>query len=704
MQQHEFIQSNSGLTTKSITNTLSLLNEGATIPFISRYRKEMTGGLDEVEITTIRDLAKKHDELIARQTTILSSIEEQGKLTTELKEKITSCFEATVLEDLYLPYKQKRQTKGDKAKKLGLEPLARMIMAQRGGDPDYMAEKFVKGEVEDEEMAISGAKDIMAEWMNENSAARARIRQLFQRKSVLASKLVKGKEEEGAKYRDYFDFSEPLYKCASHRFLALIRAEREGIISLKAQPDQQEAIESLERFFVKGNDACAEIVAEACKESYKRLMCPSLENELLNEAKEKADKEAIKVFSTNLRQLLLAPPVGSKRVLAIDPGFRTGCKVVCLDESGNLLTNATIYPHPPQNESSAAQAKIAQLVQAYKIEAIAIGDGTAGRETESFIKRIRFDRDLEVYVVREDGASIYSASPIARKEFPEYDVTVRGSVSIGRRLMDPLAELVKIDAKSVGVGQYQHEVNQTMLKDALDDVVVSCVNTVGVDLNTASPYLLSYVSGLGPTLAENIIAYRTENGGIKSRDELKKVKRLGDKAFEQAAGFLRVRDAENPLDNSSVHPESYKLVASMAKKLKVDIKEMVGNEELLKSIKKTDFPDIDGYTFDDIIKELKKPGRDPRKKAKVLEFDNSIRTIDDLRIGMILPGIVTNVTAFGAFVNIGIKENGLIHKSQLAETYVEDPAQFISLHEHVEVQVLEVDASRKRVGLKRIIN
>jgi uncharacterized protein len=704
MQQHEFIQSNSGLNGKSITNTLNLLNEGATVPFISRYRKEMTGGLDEVEITTIRDLAKKHDELIARQNTILSSIEEQGKLTSELKDKITSCFESTVLEDLYLPYKQKRQTKGDKAKKLGLEPLARMIMAQRGGDPETMAEKFVKGDVEDEEMAISGAKDIMAEWMNENSAARARMRQMFQRKSVLASKLVKGKEEEGAKYRDYFDFSEPLYKCASHRFLALIRAEREGFISLKAQPDQQEAIESLERFFVKGNDACAEIVAEACKESYKRLMCPSLENELLNEAKEKADKEAIKVFSTNLRQLLLAPPVGSKRVLAIDPGFRTGCKVVCLDESGNLLTNATIYPHPPQNESSAAQAKIAQLVQAYKIEAIAIGDGTAGRETEAFIKKTRFDRDLEAYVVREDGASIYSASPIARKEFPDFDVTVRGSVSIGRRLMDPLAELVKIDAKSVGVGQYQHEVNQTQLKEALDDVVISCVNTVGVDLNTASPYLLSYVSGLGPTLAENIVAYRTENGGIKSRDELKKVKRLGDKAFEQAAGFLRVRDAENPLDNSSVHPESYKLVSSMAKKLKVDIKEMVGNEELLKAIKKTDFPDIDGYTFDDIIKELKKPGRDPRKKAKVLEFDNSIRTIDDLRIGMILPGIVTNVTAFGAFVNIGIKENGLIHKSQLAETFVEDPAQFISLHEHVEVQVLEVDAARKRVGLKRIIN
>jgi uncharacterized protein len=469
------------------------------------------------------------------------------------------------LEDLYLPYKQKRQTKGDKAKKLGLEPLAKMIMSQRGGDPAYLAEKFVKGEVEDEEMAIAGAKDIIAEWINENAVARSRMRQLFQRKAIIQSKMVKGKETEGEKYRDYFDFNEQLNRCASHRFLALIRAEREGFISLKAQPVQEEALEQLERFFVKGNDGCSDVVAEACKESYKRLMCPSIENEVLSEAKEKADKEAIKVFSTNLRQLLLAPPVGSKRVLAIDPGFRTGCKVVCLDESGNLLVNATIYPHPPQNESGPAQAKIAQLVQAYKIEVIAIGDGTAGRETESFIKRIRFDRDLDVYSVREDGASIYSASPIARKEFPDYDVTVRGSVSIGRRLMDPLAELVKIDPKSVGVGQYQHEVNQPLLKDALDDVVVSCVNAVGVDLNTASPYLLSYVSGLGPTLAENIVAYRTENGSIKSRDELKKVKRLGDKAYEQAAGFLRVRNGENPLDNSAVHPESYKVIQAMAK-------------------------------------------------------------------------------------------------------------------------------------------
>lgn len=702
MNTVSFVQSQTSINEKSIVNTLNLLNEGGTVPFIARYRKEMTLGLDEVQIAEIRDLAKKYDEICARQKTILSSIEEQGKLTPELKEKIESCFDNIVLEDLYLPYKQKRQTKGDKAKKLGLEPLAKMIMSQRGGDPFVMADKFVKGDVVDEDAAIDGAKDIIAEWINENSIARARVRTLFQRKSTLVSKLVKGKEVEGEKYRDYFDFSEPLYKCASHRFLALYRAEREGILSLKAQPSKEEAIESLERFFVKGNDQCSAVVAEACKESYTRLICPSLENEALNEAKEKADKEAIKVFSTNLRQLLLAPPVGAKRILAIDPGFRTGCKVVCLDESGELLTNVTIFPHPPQKESEKAMSKLFQLVQAYKIDAIAIGDGTAGRETEALIKKVRFDRDLDVYVVREDGASIYSASSIARKEFPDYDVTVRGSVSIGRRLMDPLAELVKIDPKSVGVGQYQHEVNQNALKDALDDVVISCVNTVGVDLNTASPYLLSYVSGLGTSLAENIVAYRNENGGIKSRDELKKVKRLGDKAFEQAAGFLRVRDAENPLDNSAIHPENYKVVEKMAKQLKLKVPELIGNEVILKEIKKTDFPEMDGYTFDDIIKELKKPGRDPRKKAKVLEFDSRIRSIEDLHTGMTLTGIVTNVTAFGAFVNIGIKENGLIHKSNLADVYVEDPSQFISLHEHVDVQVIEVDAPRKRVGLKKM--
>ena len=702
MQKQDYIQANSGLQPKSIINTLKLLDEGSTIPFIARYRKEMTNGLDEVEIALIRDNSKKFDELTARQQTILTAINEQEKLTNELREKIENCFDSVILEDLYLPYKQKRVTKGEKAKKLGLEPLAKMIISQRGGDPEFMAEKFVKGEVEDVQSAISGAKDIMAEWMNENLQIRSRLRQLFQRKSVLVSKLVKGKEEEAAKYRDYFDFSESINRCASHRLLALIRAEREGYISLKSQPDSTEALEILERYFVKGNDACAQIVLAACKESFKRLISPSLENDVLNEAKEKADREAIKVFSTNLRQLLLAPPLGSKRILAIDPGFRTGCKVVCLDESGELLMNQTIYPHAPQNESSAAKSKLAQWVQAYKIDAIAIGDGTAGRETENLVKHIRFDRDLEVFMVREDGASIYSASSIARKEFPHFDVTVRGSVSIGRRLMDPLAELVKIDPKSIGVGQYQHEVNQTLLKNGLDDVVISCVNAVGVDLNTASPYLLSYVSGLGPALAENIVAYRAENGPFQSREELKKVKRLGDKAYEQATGFLRVRNSENPLDNSAVHPESYSVVVKMAKNLKVEVKELIGNESLVGQLNKTDFPELDSFTFDDLVKELKKPGRDPRKKAKVLEFDSTIRTIDDLRTGMILPGIVTNVTAFGAFVNIGIKENGLIHKSNLADVYVEDPAKFIALHEHVQVQVLEVDAARKRVGLKRV--
>lgn len=703
MEKNNFVKNATSQSDLAIKNTLKLLSEGATIPFIARYRKEMTQGLDEVEIASIRDAAKSYDDIIGRQETILKAIEEQGKLTDELKQKIVACFDANLLEDIYLPYKQKRETKGDKAKKQGLEPLAKMIMAQRGGDPEEMASRFVKGDIEDEDQAIQGAIYIIAEWMNENVAMRAKLRQLFQRKSVLSSKLVKGKDAEAEKYRDYFDFSEPLYKCASHRFLALYRADREGLLKIKAQPSSDEAHEMMYRFFVKGIDECAKVVEKACDDAYKRLLMPSLENEVINEYKEKADKEAIKIFTTNLRQLLLAPPLGSKRILAIDPGFRTGCKVVCIDESGELLTNTTIFPHPPQKELAAAKSKIAQLVEAYKIEAIAIGDGTAGRETEHFIKHTQFNRDLEVFVVREDGASIYSASPIARKEFPNFDVTVRGAVSIGRRLMDPLAELVKIDPKSVGVGQYQHEVNQSLLKDALDDVVVSAVNAVGVDLNTASPYLLSYVSGLGPSLAENIVEYRNENGAFTSRSELKKVKRLGDKAFEQAAGFLRIREAKNPLDNSSVHPESYGAVESIAKKLKLNVAELVGNKEQLNQLAKADFPAIDGYTFDDIVKELQKPGRDPRKKAQVLEFDSNIRTIEDLRIGMKLTGIVTNVTAFGAFVNIGIKENGLIHKSQLADVYVEDPAQFISLHEHVDVEILEVDAPRKRVGLKRLV-
>lgn len=702
MERLTFIQNNSGLTPRSIENTVSLIDEGATIPFIARYRKERTGDLDEVQIALIRDLAKKHDELIARQQTILKSIEEQGKLTDELKHKIILSFDSIELEDLYLPYKQRRETRGDKARKLGLEPLAKMIMSQRGGDPFSMASKFLKGDVVEEEQALQGAKDIIAEWVNENIQLRDRLRVFFQRKAAVTSKLVKGKEEEAAKYKDYFDFSEPVYKMVSHRFLALYRANREGFIKLKVHPEKEEAIDIVNRFVVKGQDECSQVVSEACEDAYKRLLLPSLENELIQAQKDKADEGAIKIFSTNLMQLLLASPLGSKRILAIDPGFRTGCKVVCLDENGDLLTNTTIYPHAPQNESGPAKAKIAQLAEAYKIDAIAIGDGTAGRETEYFIKKVGFKNPISVYVVREDGASIYSASAIARKEFPDYDVTVRGSVSIGRRLMDPLAELVKIDPKSVGVGQYQHEVNQTLLKNALDDVVISAVNKVGVDLNTASPYLLSYVSGLGMGLAENIVAYRSENNGFTSREELKKVKRLGTKAFEQAAGFLRVRNAENPLDNSSVHPESYKAVVKMAKQLKLSTKELIGNESALNQLKKEDFVDLDTYTFNDIIAELKKPGRDPRAAAKVLEFDESIRTIEDLKIGMELNGIVTNVTAFGAFVNIGIKENGLIHKSQLADVYVEDPAQYISLHEHVKVEVVEMDIPRKRIGLKKI--
>ena len=702
MQKNDFIKSNSGLKEKSIVSTINLIEDGGTVPFIARYRKEMTGGLDEVEIATIRDLAKKYDDLRVRQKSILSTIEEQGNLNPELRIKIENCFDPIQLEDLYLPYKQKRLTRGEKAKKLGLEPLAKMIMSQRGGDPEVMAERFLKGDLHEINEALDGAKDIMAEWMNENTSLRARLRQLFARKSVLQAKLVKGKEQAAEKYKDYFDFAERLDRCASHRFLALYRADREGLLSIKARPDEAEGVEILERFFVKGYDECSTLVAETCSDSYKRLLRPSLENEVLNVAKEKADKEAIMVFTKNLRQLLLAPPLGAKRILAIDPGFRSGCKVVCIDELGNLLTNAMIFPHPPQKESSKAQAKIAQLVEAYKIDAIAIGDGTAGRETERLIKSIRFNKDLEVFVVREDGASIYSASPIARKEFPDYDVTVRGAVSIGRRLMDPLAELVKIDPKSVGVGQYQHEVNQGSLKNALDDVVVSSVNSVGVDVNTASSYLLSYVSGLGTSLAENIIAYRDENGRIDSRDELKKVKRLGAKAYEQAAGFIRIRDGKNPLDNSSVHPESYKYVKAIAKKKGVAVDDLVGNAVVLDGLKKDEFPEIDMYTFKDIISELRKPGRDPRQKAKVLEFDSRINSIEDLQAGMTLTGLVTNVTNFGAFVNIGIKENGLIHKSQLADVYVEDPSQFISLHEHVEVQVMEVDISRKRIGLKRL--
>lgn len=704
MTQQEFVQTQTTLRDEGVKNTLALLLEGATIPFIARYRKERTGGLDEVEIAAIRDEAKRYDDLITRQQTIISAIEEQGRLDDQLRDRIKSCYNSTQLEDIYLPYKQKRLTRGEKAKRNGLEPLAKMIMSQRGGDPEVMAERFVKGEIYDEVMALNGASDIIAEWMNENGDLRDRLRQLFERKSMLSSKLVKGKETEAEKYTDYFDYSQPINRCPSHRFLAIYRASREGLLNVKARPEEEIVLQQMNRFFIRGNDACSDMVSDTCTDAYRRLLRPSLENELLANAKEVADKEAISVFSKNLRQLLLAPPLGAKRILAIDPGFRTGCKVVCIDEAGALLTNATIFPHAPQNEQSKAKAKLGQLVESYKIDAIAIGDGTAGRETEALVKNTHFSREVQVFSVREDGASIYSASPIARKEFPDYDVTVRGSVSIGRRLMDPLAELVKIDPKSIGVGQYQHEVNQSQLKHALDDVVVSCVNAVGVDVNTASTYLLSYVSGLGPGLAENIVTYRTENGKINSRNELKKVSRLGGKAFEQAAGFIRIREGENPLDNTSVHPESYHLVEAMAKQLKVTPKELIGNTELLKQISEESFPNVDVFTLKDILSELKKPGHDPREKAKVLEFDHRLKKIEDVQVGMVLTGVVTNVTAFGAFVNIGIKENGLIHKSQLADVYVEDPSQFISLHDHVDVRVMEVDIHRKRIGLKRLKN
>lgn len=700
MNKVDYIVRSSKYPERQVKAVVSLLDEGATIPFIARYRKERTGGLDELEITEIRDLSDQYNDTIARQQTIVKQIDEQGLLTDELKSKIDNTFDPIKLEDIYLPFKRKRQTKAEKARKAGLEPLAKMIMSQRGGDPEIMAVRFLKGDILEIEDAIEGAQHIMAEWINESIPLRERLREQFDRHTVLKTKLVKGKEQEGEHYKNYFDHSERLSSCPSHRFLAIHRAMNEGVISVKARPDEEKSLQTINRFFVKGNDACAEVVESACKDAWQRLLRSSLENEALSKAKAEADEKAIEVFAKNLRQLLLAPPLGNKRILAIDPGFRTGCKVVCLDEHGNLLTNATIYPHPPQKERSKSSAKISQLVEAYKIDAIAIGDGTAGRETEQLVKHLRFDRDVEVYVVREDGASIYSASSIARKEFPDYDVTVRGSVSIGRRLMDPLAELVKIDPKSIGIGQYQHEVDQSKLKKRLDEVVISCVNAVGVDVNTASPYLLSYVSGLGSTLAENIVQYRSENGGIRSREELKKVARLGDKAFEQSAGFLRIKGGENPLDNSAVHPESYALVEEMASKQGVSVDDLIGNSELLSRLEKNNSSDQGKFTYQGIIHELKKPGLDPRAQAEVLEFDHRLKTISDVEVGMELTGIITNVTNFGAFVNIGIKENGLIHKSQMADHYVEDPTEIVSLHQHVKVLVVHLDIDRKRIGLK----
>ena len=686
---------------KQVNNTLGLLNDGATIPFISRYRKEVTGGLDEVQIGNIKEQHDKLCELEKRKNTVLETIEEQGKLSDELKKRIIACWDSTELEDIYLPYKPKRKTRAEVARQKGLEPLAMTIMMQRETDIMSKARLFVKGDVKDEEDALKGARDIIAEQINEDERARNQIRNQFTRQAVITSKVVKGKEEEAIKYRDYFDFSEPLKRSSSHRILAIRRGEAEGLLKVGISPEDDECIERLERIFVRSNNECGKQVSEAVRDSYKRLLKPSIETEFAALSKEKADEEAIRVFAENLRQLLLAPPLGQKRVLGIDPGFRTGCKLVCLDAQGNLLHNEAIYPHPPKNENSIAGRKVAKLVEMYDIQAIAIGNGTASRETESFITSLRFDREVQVFVVSENGASIYSASKTAREEFPDYDVTVRGAVSIGRRLMDPLAELVKIEPKSIGVGQYQHDVDQTKLKKSLDQTVENCVNLVGVNLNTASRHLLTYISGLGPQLAQNIVDYRTENGAFTSRKQLMKVPRMGAKAFEQCAGFLRMPQAKNPLDNTAVHPESYYIVEEMAKDMNCTVEDLIANRELRSKINLEKYlsPTVGMPTLNDIMQELDKPGRDPRQKIKVFEFDKNIRTIEDLHEGMTLPGIVTNITNFGCFVDVGIKENGLVHVSQLADKFISDPTEIVSIHQHVMVQVIGVDMERKRVQL-----
>ena len=687
-----------------IANTLKLLQGGATIPFISRYRKEATGGLDEVQIGDIQTRYEKLCELSKRKETVLSTIEEQGKLAPELKARISACWNATELEDIYLPFKPKRKTRAEAARAKGLEPLALLLMMQKENNLAAKVRNFVKGEVKDEEDALKGARDILAEQISEDERSRNLMRNQFQRQALIQSKVVKGKEAEeaSAKYRDYFDFCEPLKKCSSHRLLALRRGESEGVLKVTIFPEDEDMCnECLQRLFVRANNECAHQVEEALTDAYKRLLKPAIETEFAALSKEKADEEAIRVFAENLRQLLLAPPLGQKRVMGIDPGFRTGCKVVCLDAQGTLLHNEAIYPHPPKSEYAQAARKIVKLVEQYKIEAIAIGNGTASRETEQFVTSQRYDREVQVFVVSEDGASIYSASKTAREEFPDYDVTVRGAVSIGRRLMDPLAELVKIDAKSIGVGQYQHDVDQTKLKASLDQTVESCVNLVGVNVNTASKHLLTYVSGLGPTLAQNIVDYRTENGPFESRRQLLKVPRMGAKAYEQCAGFLRIPQAKNPLDNSAVHPESYPIVEQMAKDLNCTVADLIKDKELRSKIdlKKYVTDTVGLPTLTDILQELDKPGRDPRQKIQVFEFDKNVRTLDDLQEGMELPGIVTNITNFGCFVDIGIKENGLVHVSQLADRFVSNPADVVRIHQHVRVKVISIDHERKRIQL-----
>ena len=692
------------LSEKQIRNAIQLFNEGATIPFISRYRKEMTDGMDEVQLGDCKEHYDKLCELAKRKIAVLKSIDEQDKLTDELKARIDKCWNITELEDIYLPYKSKRRTRAEIARERGLEPLAELLMKQQSNNVAVLAANFVKGDVIDVVEALKGARDIIAERINESEQARNSIRSVFSREAVISSKLIKGKDEEAQKYRDYFDMNEKLARCSSHRLLAMRRGEAEGFLRVNITPEDEHCLERLDRIFVKGETESSRQVAEAASDAYKRLLKPSIETEFSSDSKAKADTEAIRVFAENLRQLLLSPPLGQKRVLGIDPGFRTGCKVVCLDAQGNLLHNETIYPHPPVNETSQAMRKIQKMVEAYDIQAVAIGNGTAGRETEQFIQNTQFDREVKLFVVSENGASIYSASKIAREEFPDYDVTVRGAVSIGRRLMDPLAELVKIDPKSIGVGQYQHDVDQSQLKRALDQTVENAVNRVGVNLNTASKHLLIYISGLGPQLAQNIVDYRTENGAFKSRKQLMKVPKMGAKTFEQCAGFLRIPDSAHLLDNSAVHPESYGIVEAMAKDLKINIKDLIQNKELKKSL------DLQKYitstvglpTLNDILLELEKPGRDPRSEIQIFEFDPNVKKITDLRIGMELPGIVTNITNFGAFVDIGIKENGLVHVSQMADRYISNPAEVVSVHQHVKVRIMEVDVERKRVQLKLI--
>ena len=702
MKKSKLIADSLGVKEWQVENTIELLSNEATIPFISRYRKEKTGDLNEVQILAIKKDLSRLLELEKRKEYIINSIRTQNKLTKELSAEIDAALDLNALEDIHLPYKKKRKTKAAVARENGLEPLAKILMKQGPGDVGQLATRFFSKEITTVEEALSGARFIMGEWIGENARMRRFVRKFYHREAVLTSKLVKGKEEEAEKFKDYFDYVEPVRRCRSHRMLALRRGEELGYLRISMRPPEDQAIQEIESYFLKSDHETAGQVKLAIKEAYKNSIRPSLENELRNRTKLKADQEAIHVFTKNLRQLLLAAPLPQKRILAIDPGFRSGCKIVCLDATGMLLHNENVYPHAPQNQKSKAMSKISNLVETYSIEAIAIGNGTASRETESLIKRIKFSRDLQVFIVSEDGASVYSASKVAREEFPQYDVTVRGAVSIGRRLMDPLSELVKIDPKSIGVGQYQHDVDEKMLKESLDLVVESCVNGVGVDLNTASKYLLKYVSGIGDALADSIVEYREEKGGFTSRSELLNVPRMGPKAFEQCAGFLRVSNGDNLLDNSGVHPERYDLVDAISKDLGLSISDLIGNENVLQTLDLSNYA-VDGVgmsTLEDIVDELKKPGRDPRKKARVFQFEKGIHKVEDLKPGMRLPGIVTNITNFGCFVDVGVKQDGLVHISNMADRFVSDPNEVVTLHEHVEVEVLDIDVNRKRLGFR----